>query len=82
MPVINTPELKAPLTEKTGVAGRGFSAWLMQVFRICFDVQNSGTTADRPSTNLYTGKPYFDTTLGIPIWFKTAGWVNSAGAPV
>jgi len=43
--------------------------------------RNTGTTANRPTTNLLTGAIYFDTTLGKPIWRNTAndGWVDSAG---
>jgi len=40
-----------------------------------------GTTADRP-TGLDTGKIYFDTTLGQPIWVLDGGWVDAMGTPV
>jgi hypothetical protein len=30
----------------------------------------------------FTGQMYFDTTLGIPIWWNGAAWVNSAGLVV
>lgn len=46
--------------------------------------RDSGTTANRP-TGLgggNTGQFYFDTTLGKPIWWKTAGWVDATGASV
>lgn len=44
----------------------------------------SGTTAARPSTSLYAGMPYFDTTLGKPIWRNAANtaWTDSAGTTV
>ena len=44
--------------------------------------QSSGTTAQRPTKNLFTGRFYFDTTLGYPVWYKTSGWVNASGASV
>lgn len=63
-----------------------WAGWLSTAQYILQDVSNSGTTAQRPTNNQYPGKPYFDTTLGIPIWMKTPGsvpvWVNASGAPV
>lgn len=43
----------------------------------------SGITANRP-IDFIVGQQYFDTTLGIPIWLKTAPstWVDSAGVAV
>ena len=49
------------------------------------DSDSSGTTAQRPTKNLYIGKRYFDTTLGYPVFCKTPTgptWVNGAGAVV
>ena len=44
-------------------------------------VVNSGTTAARPTT-VVTGFTYFDTTLGIPIFWNGAAWVNASGVVV
>ena len=41
-----------------------------------------GTTADRPTVELSTGQMYFDTTLGIPIWWTGKNWVNASGTAV
>jgi len=41
-----------------------------------------GTTSQRPAVGLFTGQNYFDTTLGIPIWYNGTKWVNSAGSAV
>ena len=41
----------------------------------------SGTTATRP-TDKSIGFPYFDTTLGKPIWFDGTVWKDSTGATV
>lgn len=41
-----------------------------------------GTTAARPTALIYTGYPYFDTTLGKPIWYNGTGWVDATGASV
>ena len=42
-------------------------------------VPASGTTADRPVDRLQIGQFYFDTTLGIPIWYNGADWVDATG---
>lgn len=61
-------------------------AW-QQVFtrwhRIILAAQESGTTANRPTSLLWVGRMYFDTTLGKPVWLKTVnpiGWVDATGA--
>ncbi len=49
-------------------------------------IPDSGVTADRPiDTNipqLQIGQYYFDTTLGIPIWWNGTNWVDATGATV
>jgi len=53
----------------------------------------SGATQDRPVTNdgpppdagVFVGQYYFDTSLGIPVYFVgngTTGWVDATGAQV
>lgn len=59
--------------------------WLNQVYVICFSLQQSGTTAERPDKLIWIGRRYFDVTLGIPVWVKSAKptvWVNASGAVV
>lgn len=46
---------------------------------IASDVTSSGTTANRPTVNLYVGRVYFDTTLGLPIWYSGTQWVDATG---
>ena len=41
-----------------------------------------GTTVQRPIVKLLTGQIYFDTTLGIPIWWAGTKWVNASGTTV
>ena len=82
MPVLGavpSPQIADPI----GIAQPAFYAWLNGVFKIVFAVQQSGTTAERPTSDLFIGRPYFDTTLGKPIWVKTISpvlWVDAAGA--
>lgn len=41
-----------------------------------------GITAARPTAQLVIGQTYFDTTLGKPIWWRGAAWVDGAGTVV
>ena len=41
-----------------------------------------GATADRPTQNLQIGQQYYDTTLGIPIWYNGTVWKNASGTTV
>lgn len=45
-------------------------------------VPPSGTTANRPTTQLQIGQFYFDTTLGFPIWWNGTDWVDATGTVV
>jgi hypothetical protein len=59
--------------------------WVSRIQRIVSAVQQSGTTAQRPTTLLWIGRTYFDTTLGKPVWVDSvspAVWVDATGAPV
>lgn len=39
----------------------------------------SGPTTGRPTAS-FVGQPYFDTTLGFPVWWNGSHWVNATGA--
>jgi hypothetical protein len=45
-------------------------------------VPASGTTANRPTERLLVGQQYYDTTLGIPIWYNGTVWKNASGTTV
>ena len=54
-------------------------AWNVQVYDT---LTAAGATADRPAAGLYTGQYYFDTDLGIPIWYNGSDWVDATGTVV
>ena len=39
----------------------------------------SGTSANRPTENLQIGQFYFDTDVGLPIWWNGSDWIDAAG---
>jgi len=63
----------------TGIDG-GWRNFFMAVYTICVALTSSGTTANRPTKLLWTGRFYFDTTLGLPIFYKTSSWVKADGS--
>lgn len=72
------------ITSKDGQPVVWFASWLQQAYQILFNAQFVNTTANRPTTKLYAGQQYFDSTLGKPIWRNAAntGWVDATGTPV
>ena len=49
-------------------------------------IPDAGLTTDRPISTtfikLQIGQQYFDTDLGIPIWWNGADWVDASGTVV
>lgn len=75
---------KAPVDDWLGIP-LSFVKWFEAVRIRAGAVSDSGTTANRPTSNLYVGRPYFDTTLGIPIWCDdptAPSWVDATGLSV
>lgn len=65
----------------------GWNAWLNWVDQLVGAMRQSGPTASRPSSGLWIGRQFYDTTLGYPVWVHsiTAGvvvWHNGAGSAV
>lgn len=54
--------------------------YFTSVYNAIFDLQQSGTTANRPTKRLYVGRPYFDTTINKPIWYSANNdWILADG---
>ena len=84
---INTPPIQQALTvTPTGAAWpKAWANWMSQAWAILAAVEQSGVTADRPTTNLWIGRTFFDTTIGLPIWYDgnvVTGWIDAAGNQV
>jgi hypothetical protein len=77
------------LTKQGGPTSSPWIAWFASLFRTVQALGTNGTTAQRPIPTaqlpLYIGQPYFDSTLGYPVYVKSLNptvWVNGAGAVV
>jgi hypothetical protein len=51
-------------------------------FTQAISIPDSGATTQRPIENLLVGQQFFDTTLGIPIWWNGTVWKNASGTTV
>lgn len=77
MPLLNQPPNVA--VDQGGQVSPGWATWFSQASIILLALTQSGTTAQRPTRLLWAGRMYFDTTLGLPIWYKGPGWVKADG---
>jgi hypothetical protein len=62
-----------------------WNSWLSWVDTFVSNGRSRGTTAQRPTKNVYIGQFYYDETLGYPVWVDSVGpivWHNAAGAAV
>jgi len=54
----------------------------LDAFLTAISTPQNGTTANRPTLNLQVGQFYYDTTLGIPIFWNGTVWKNASGTTV
>jgi hypothetical protein len=87
-PVLPVLPQQAAWLKKDMLSVEAYS-WLDTVFNVLMPATQSGPTANRPTTRLWVGRVYFDTTLGYPVWVQSvnastyvATWVNGAGTTV
>ncbi len=78
---IGTPQLPGALSV--------VQTWASVITGVVNALVASGTTAQRPTKFLWTGRPYYDTDLaagaGKPIWYNAASatdWRDATGADV
>lgn len=57
-----------PVTDESRMAFRTWGQWLSRVHTIAISLQQSGATADRPTSVLWLGRRFYDTTLNKPVW--------------
>ena len=79
--VPQTGPIEQTVQNGTSIIRPPWFAWFKQVFLTCFSVQDSGTTAQRPSNlpqpqQLWIGRRYFDTTVDQPVWWDGTKWVT------
>lgn len=60
-----------PVVDTTsGTASQPWLAWFDRIHTICLAMQQSGTTAERPTSLLWIGRRYYDETLNKPVYLR------------
>ena len=73
---------------KTLAVSLDWAAFFHSMQQTTFNISRSGPTGSRPTSNLdgrYIGMPFYDTSLGIPIFLHSVNpdvWHSAAGAVV
>ena len=82
--MIEQAPLQQPFTDGK-VNAPAWMQWITKLSTFACAVSDYGTTDNRPIKNLFIGRPYFDQTLGYPVYVKTVNpvvWVDGSGATV
>lgn len=69
-------------TDNRGTLSQWYQSWFSSIQYYLSAVGNNGVTAKRPTTGLYVGYPFYDTTLQKPIWWNGSTWKDATGAAV
>ena len=88
--LLDTSTIAVRLDDKTEASleqvrfTRAWNGFFSDVFNFLNAMTQSGTTAQRPTSFLFAGRPYFDTTLNKPIWRNktSTAWIDATGASV
>jgi hypothetical protein len=70
------------LVSQGGDVTAPWQLWFSRVHSIVVTGQQSGTTANRPTTQVWVGRQYFDTTLNKPVFVsavKPVVWRDASG---
>lgn len=68
--------------QQGNLLSRAWSFWFTRVDKSTSYFRGVFTSADRPARQLEAGVWYFDTTLGIPVFYDGAGWIDAMGNSV
>ena len=77
------PPLNQELADDSGSVPRAWAVWFTN-FWVRTNI-TSGTTAQRPTKDLFAGRQYYDTTLNKPIWLNSVRptvWKDASGVTV
>lgn len=78
---IQLPSVLSAVLQPNNTFQRHWFSWVDAVTdRVNLDY-GAGITTARPGGTLPTGARYFDTTLGLPIWWDGAAWILADGSP-
>jgi hypothetical protein len=70
------------VVSRDGIIDKDWYIFLTQVNNWITQNSQAGTTANRPSENLYNGRTYDDTTINIKVTYINGAWRNGVGTSV
>lgn len=72
--------------DQNGRPTRSGAEWLTLIWIAANSATESGTTSQRPTTKLWIGRQFYDTTLNLPVFVNAVTpavvWRNAAGTIV
>lgn len=74
-----------PLLDSSNQFMPQWSQWFTLTDRLATSIQQSGITADRPVSNLWVGRQFYDVTLNKPVYVSAVNptvWRDAAGVIV
>lgn len=78
----DVPDNAANSVTEEGSFSIPWYTWMARVNTLARSIQESGTTADRPTYLVWIGRRYYDTTLNMPVYVSSVGpvvWRDAAG---
>ena len=75
----------SPVVDSDLTASAAWQAWFSRIHSIVVTGQQSGTTANRPTSQVWIGRQYWDSTLNKPVYVasvKPIVWRDAAGTIV
>ena len=88
-PKIQQPQAASPVVQPDSfIPSLEYATFFNLLQIVSFYSTRAGTTAERPTATTgvrWAGMPYFDQTLGKPIWLKFTSssiWIDATGAVV
>lgn len=83
--MINPPPTRSPLVDDKGMIKPEWQEFFSAAYFAIAAQEFYGPTANRPTKNLFIGRPYYDQTLGYSINVHSVNptvWHNGAGVVV
>jgi hypothetical protein len=82
MSLVSPPPSQVAMVDKDGVNNPSWVEYFSAIYFSVIYTQQSGTTAKRPTKNLFVNRQYFDTTINRPIWYTGTNWIRADGVVV
>lgn len=73
------PTQQEPLVEEERIARVPMRQWMARISTLVTGLVGYGASTGRPTSDLWIGRPYFNTTTGQTEWWNGLTWVTWTG---